>query len=171
MNCLEGGNRFQGADIEPVQVIMKIFCIWLFLFINNEIIRKSRCCIILFTSHFWNILCLVFKRADYFVLGFMYSLFSVLSLTIKRNTFVSWKICVNILSPWVFPCIRYCDRIGLNIILSFHTLKWNLFEVLFQSDQWLRTSVKLWLLWFAFDKQTFDKWEWLFKVHYARVYN
>lgn len=68
-------------------------------------------------------------------------------------------------SCWVL----WSDRVKYYPLILY--FKWKLFEVLFQSDQWLKTNVKFWLLWYAFDKQTFDKWEWLFKVHYARVFN
>lgn len=65
--------------------------------------------------------------------------------------------------------VLWSDRVKYYPLILY--FKWKLFEVLFQSDQWLKTNVKFWLLWYAFDKQTFDKWEWLFKVHYARVFN
>lgn len=65
--------------------------------------------------------------------------------------------------------VLWSDRVKYYPLILY--FKWKLFEVLFQSDQRLKTNVKFWLLWYAFDKQTFDKWEWLFKVHYARVFN
>lgn len=125
MNCLEGGNRFQGADIEPVQVIMKIFCIWLFLFINNEIIRKSRCCIILFTSHFWNILFLVFKRADYFVLGFMYFFFlSFVSHNKKEHICIMKYLCHHFVSMGLpMYSVLWSDRVEYYPLISYFKMK------------------------------------------------